>query len=76
MPKSTKENLFSTVRNQSYRKFDEMPKSTKQFFSLFGQWGGGGGPNAHLNQSCRKFDEMPKKISFANGEVVQCGGMG
>ena len=29
--------------NQSYRKFDEMPKSTKQFFSLFGQWGGGGG---------------------------------
>ena len=27
--------------NQSFRKFDEMPKSTKKkknFFSLFGQW--------------------------------------
>ena len=29
--------------NQSYRKVDEMPKSTEQFFSLFGQWGGVGG---------------------------------
>ena len=46
--------------NQSCRKFDEMPKSTKKFFSLFGWWGDGGCQNVHLNQSCRKFDEMPK----------------
>ena len=40
--------------NQSCRKFDEMPKSTKNFFSLFGQWGGGlgggGCQNVQLNQ--------------------------
>ena len=51
--------------NQSYRKFDEIPKSTKQFFFNVwpiggGGWGGVRTQNVHLNQSCRKFDEMPK----------------
>ena len=45
--------------NQSCRKFDEMPKSTKIIF--FTVWlNGGVGQNVHLNQSYRKFDEMPK----------------
>ena len=43
--------------NQNCRKFDEMPKSTKKFFS---RPSGGRCQNVHLNQSCRKFDEMPK----------------
>ena len=49
--------------NQSCRKFDEMPKSTKYLFHCPGQvgesrLGGRGCQTVHLNQSCRKFDEM------------------
>ena len=50
--------------NQSCRKFDEMPKSTKKFFFTVwpigeGGLGSGGCQNVHLNQSCRKLDQMP-----------------
>ena len=66
--------------NQSLRKFDEIPKSTKTSFSLFGQWDRGFGwwgcQNVHLNQSCNKFDEMPKstkKIFFTVWPIVEGG---
>ena len=54
--------------NQSYRKVDEMPKSTEQFFFIVWPIGGGRGgvrdQNVHLNQSYRKFDEMPKSTKI------------
>ena len=72
--------------NQSCRKFDEMPKSTKNFFTVWPRggcvhlnqsWGGGmGGEMFTWTKVCRKFDEMPKSTKIYFFHCLANGGGG